>query len=68
MADVKVRNIRQHSGGNSSAVILDRDMRLGISVWDPARGQFAFHADNHDLVLSATDQASIVSILNALSR
>lgn len=68
MADIKVHTIQQHSGGNHSALVLDRDVRLGLAVYDPARAQFAFMPDNHDIQLSAADQASIVTILNALTR
>jgi hypothetical protein len=68
MADLKSRTIQQHSGGNHSAVILDRDVRLGLAVWDPARGQFAFSPDNNDLVLSAADAGAITTILNGLSK
>ena len=68
MADIKTHTVQQHGGGNHSAVILDRDMRLGLAIYDPARGQFAFMPDTHDLVLSAADAAAITTILNGLSK
>ena len=42
--------------------------RIGVAQFDIARNQFAFIPDNNDLVLSAADQASLVAILNALSK
>jgi hypothetical protein len=66
--DLTVRNVQQHSGGNHSAVVLDRDKRIGLAIYDSARGQFCFRPDDHDIVLSAADQAAIVATLNSLSR
>jgi len=68
MADLRVRNFQQHAGGNHSAIILDRDVRIGQVIWDPARAQFCFRPDDHDIALSAADLASLVAILNSLSR
>ena len=62
---------QQHSGGNHSAVLIEDSVsqrRLGVAFFDPARNQFAFSPDNQDLVLSAPDAATIVTILNSLSR
>jgi len=61
---------QMHSGGNHSA-ILYRDVNnveLGVAVWDPARGQFAFSPFDNDLVLSSSDQTTIVNLLNGLGR
>ena len=67
---------QQHNGGNHSAIIArsagassnSGEIPLGIAVWDPARGQFAFHPTNQDIVLSTAEQVEIVAILNGLSR
>ena len=67
---ISVRTTQQRSGGNHGA-ILYRDLNnveLGVAVWDPARGEFAFSPFNNDLVLSASDLTAIVAILNSLSR
>ena len=70
------KNQEQHSGGNHSAIIArsagassnSGEIPLGIAVWDPARGQFAFHPNNQDVALSSAEQTEIVGILNSLSR
>jgi hypothetical protein len=56
---------------NHGATIIEDSVsqkRFGVAHWDPARGQFAFSADNNDIVLNAADAAAIVVILSSLSR
>lgn len=62
---------QQHSGGNHSAIFIEdavSQKEIGRAVWDPARAQFCFSPDSHDIALSAADAAAIVVILNGLSR
>jgi hypothetical protein len=68
---VTYRVFQTHNGGNHGATIIEDNVsqkRIGIVQFDPARNQFAFNPDNNDLVLSAVDQASLVAILNSLSK
>jgi hypothetical protein len=63
--------LQQKSGGNHSAIFIEDPVsqkKIGVAVYDPARAQFSFVPDSHDIVLSAADQAAIVAILNGLSR
>jgi hypothetical protein len=68
---VTYKTMQQRSGVPHSAVFLEDNVsqrQIGVAVWDPARSQFCFHADPQDIVLSAADQAAIVTILNGLSK
>lgn len=62
---------QQKAGGNHSAVI-NREATgaspIGTAVWDPARAQFAFIPADHNVVLTAAEMTSIISILNGLSK
>ena len=42
--------------------------RVGQAIYDPARGQFAFIPDAHNLALTASEAAEIVASLNGLSK
>lgn len=62
--------VQQKTGGNHSAVI-NRESHstpIGTAVWDPARAQFAFIPTDHNIVLTAAEMTSLVSILNGLSK
>lgn len=68
---VTYRITQQHSGGNHDAIFIEDNVsqrKIGNAVYDPARGQFAFIPVDHDIVLSTADTATIVSILNSLSK
>jgi hypothetical protein len=68
---VTYRNLQQKSGGIHHAIFIEDNVsqkKIGEAVYDPARGQFAFIPADHDIVLSAADKASIVTILNGLSQ
>lgn len=76
MAAFVSKTQQQHLGGNHSALIArsagassgNGEIPLGRAVWDPARAQFAFVPDSHDVVLTSAEQTEIVGILNGLSR
>ena len=67
---------QQKTGGNHSALIVRNAgagtnsgaITLGTAIYDPARAQFAFVAQNHDLVLTSAEQTELVGILNSLTR
>lgn len=68
---VTYRVSQTRNGGIHGATIIEDNVsqkRIGVAQFDIARNQFAFIPDNNDLVLSAADQASLVAILNALSK
>ncbi len=68
---VAYKVVQSRAGQNHGATIIEDSLsqkRIGVAHWDPARNNFAFQSDNNDIVLSAADAASIVVILNSLSR
>ena len=68
---ITYRILQQKSGGAHHATFIEdvvSQRKIGEAVFDTARGQFAFIPMDHDVVLSAADAASIVTILNGLSK
>jgi len=69
LSNLNAKTKQMHSGGNHSySITRDNYVEIGQAIYDSARGQYAFVATDHDLVLTSAEKTSIVAILNGLSQ